>query len=200
MDRALLVIDLQNDFYPNGSLAVPNGDEINNTINKLMKSGRYKAIVATQDWHPKNDKSFASTHNRKPFSEYNQGGIGPVLWPDHCVQNTKGAEFHPDIESEKFNLIIRKGYHYKVDSYSAFYENDGSNLGLAGYLQELNIDKVCIAGLALDYCVKYTALDSVKSGFDTTVVISATKAIEQDPKKLQKILDEMKNKGVTFKE
>src|SRR6056297_710258 len=200
MNRALLVVDVQNDFYPGGALAVPNADEINNKINALMDSGRYETIVGTQDWHPKNHKSFASTHNMKPFTEFETAGLGPVLWPDHCVQKTVGAEFHPAIKTAKFNLILRKGYNYKIDSYSAFQENDGTNLGLDSYLKGLGIEKVCIVGLALDVCVKATAEDAVNNGFDTTVVLSGTKAIEQDEEKLQSILDEMKDKGINFKE
>ena len=153
MNRVLLVVDVQNDFYPGGALAVPNANDINTKINSLMASGRYKKIIGTQDWHPKNHKSFASNHNMKPFTEFKAEGIGPVLWPDHCVQNTEGAEFHPDIDTERFNLIIRKGYNYKIDSYSAFQENDGTNLGLAGFLKVLGIEKIDIVGLALDVCL-----------------------------------------------
>lgn len=199
MDRALIVVDVQNDFYHGGALAVPEADEINQKINSLMSSGRYKKIIGTQDWHPKNHKSFASTHNKKPFSEFKSEGVGPILWPDHCVQNTKGAKFHSEIDSKKFNLIIRKGYNYKVDSYSAFQENDGTDLGLNSYLKGLNIKKVCIVGLALDVCVKYTAEDAVKNGFDTTVIFEGSKAIEQNQNKLKSILNEMKTKGINFK-
>ncbi|MGM0445738.1 MAG: bifunctional nicotinamidase/pyrazinamidase [Bacillota bacterium] len=200
MNRALIVVDVQNDFYPGGALAVPEADEINNKINNLMASGRYKKIIGTQDWHLKAHKSFASTHNRKPFSSYDSNGINTVLWPDHCVQNTEGADFHPDINTERFNLIIRKGYNKNVDSYSAFKENDGTDLGLEAYLKGLDINKVCIVGLALDVCVKYTAEDAVKRGFDTTVILSGSKAIEGNQDKLQKILNNMEDKGITLKE
>jgi nicotinamidase/pyrazinamidase len=196
---ALLVVDVQNDFYPGGALAVPDSDVINSKINSLMESGRYKKIIGTQDWHPQNHKSFASTHNMKPFTEFEADGLGPVLWPDHCVQETEGAEFHPDIKTDKFNLILRKGYNYKIDSYSAFQENDGTDLGLADYLKGLGIEKVFIVGLALDVCVKYTAEDAVKNGFETTIILDGAKAIEQDKDKLQKILDEMEDKGINFK-
>lgn len=200
MSRALIVVDVQNDFYPGGALAVPEADEINNKINNLMASGRYKKIIGTQDWHLKTHNSFASTHNRKPFSSYDSNGINTVLWPDHCVQNTKGADFHPDINTERFNLIIRKGYNKNVDSYSAFQENDGTDLGLEAYLKGLDIDKVCIVGLALDVCVKYTAEDAVKRGFETTVILSGSKAIEGNQDKLQKLLNKMEDKGITLKE
>ena len=200
MERALIVVDVQNDFYPGGALAVPKADEINNKINNLMASGRYKKIIGTQDWHPKTHRSFASTHNRTPFSSYNSNGINTVLWPDHCVQKTEGADFHPDINTERYNLIIRKGYNKNVDSYSAFKENDGTDLGLEAYLKGLDIDKVCIVGLALDVCVKYTAEDAVKRGFDTTVITSASKAIEGNKDKLNKILNNMQDKGISLKE
>mgnify|MGYP006300655417 FL=1 len=200
MDKALLVVDVQNDFYPGGALAVPNADKINSKINSLMESGRYKTIVGTQDWHPKNHKSFASTHNMKPFTEFEAEGLGPVLWPDHCVQGTEGAEFHSDINTDRFNLILRKGYNYKIDSYSAFQENDGTDLGLDSYLKSLGIEEVYIVGLALDVCVKYTAQDAVKNGFDTTIILSGSQAIEEEPDKLQEIIDEMKEKGIKFQE
>ncbi len=200
MNKALLVVDVQNDFYPGGALAVPNADKINSKISSLMESGRYKTIVGTQDWHPKNHKSFASNHNMKPFTEFKAEGLGPVLWPDHCVQGTEGAEFHSDINTERFNLILRKGYNYKIDSYSAFQENDGTELGLDSYLKGLGIKEVYIVGLALDVCVKYTAQDAVKNGFDTTIILPGSQTIEEEPDKLQAIIDEMKEKGIKFQE
>ena len=200
MNKALLVVDVQNDFYPGGALAVPNADKINSKINSLMESGRYKTIVGTQDWHPKNHRSFASNHNMKPFTEFKAEGLGPVLWPDHCVQGTEGAEFHSDINTDRYNLILRKGYNYKIDSYSAFQENDGTELGLDSYLKGLGIEEVYIVGLALDVCVKFTAQDAVKNGFDTTIILSGSQAIEEEPDKLQEIIDEMKGKGIKFQE
>jgi len=200
MNKALLVVDVQNDFYPGGALAVPKANEINSKINSLMESGRYKTIVGTQDWHPKNHKSFASNHNMKPFTEFKAEGLGPVLWPDHCVQGTEGAEFHSDINTDRYNLILRKGYNYKIDSYSAFQENDGTELGLDSYLKGLGIEEVYIVGLALDVCVKFTAQDAVKNGFDTTIILSGSQAIEEEPDKLQEIIDEMKEKGIKFQE
>ena len=200
MNKALLVVDVQNDFYPGGALAVPKANEINSKINSLMESGRYKTIVGTQDWHPKNHRSFASNHNMKPFTEFKAEGLGPVLWPDHCVQGTEGAEFHSDINTDRYNLILRKGYNYKIDSYSAFQENDGTELGLDSYLKGLGIEEVYIVGLALDVCVKFTAQDAVKNGFDTTIILSGSQAIEEEPDKLQEIIDEMKGKGIKFQE
>ncbi|HMA59384.1 MAG TPA: bifunctional nicotinamidase/pyrazinamidase [Halanaerobiales bacterium] len=200
MNKALLVVDVQNDFYPGGALAVPKANEINSKINSLMESGRYKTIVGTQDWHPKNHRSFASNHNMKPFTEFKAEGLGPVLWPDHCVQGTEGAEFHSDINTDRYNLILRKGYNYKIDSYSAFQENDGTELGLDSYLKGLGIEEVYIVGLALDVCVKFTAQDAVKNGFDTTIILSGSQAIEEEPDKLQEIIDEMKEKGIKFQE
>lgn len=200
MSKALLVVDVQNDFYPGGALAVPAADKINSKINSLMEKDDYKKVVGTQDWHPQNHKSFASSHDKEPFSEYQAKGIGPVLWPEHCVQQSKGAQFHNKINTEKFDLIIRKGYNPKIDSYSAFQENEGTNLGLSAYLKGLNINEVDIVGLALDVCVKYTAEDAVNNGFKTKIILEGSKGIEQDQKKLGQILNEMREKGINIKE
>ncbi|MBS3811676.1 MAG: bifunctional nicotinamidase/pyrazinamidase [Halanaerobiales bacterium] len=196
MKSALIIADVQNDFYPGGALGVPKADQINEVINSLMKRDEFDKIVATQDWHPVGHESFASTHYKEPFSPYSAPGIGPVLWPDHCVQNSKGAEFHSDINTEKFDLIVRKGYSKKIDSYSVFKENDGTELGLSGYFEALDINKLYVVGLALDYCVKFTAEDAIKKGFETTIIKSGSRAIEQDKDKLNDILKRMKDKNI----
>ncbi len=200
MSKALLVVDVQNDFYSGGALAVPEADKINPKINSLLVKDEYKKVIGTQDWHPKNHKSFASTHDKEPFSEYEAEGIGPILWPDHCVQQTKGAKFNNEIYTKNFDLIIRKGYNPEIDSYSAFQENDGTSLGLAFYLKGLNIDEVDIVGLALDVCVKYTAEDALKNGFETNIILEGSKGIEQDSNKFKEILNNMKEKGINIKE
>jgi len=200
LSKALLVVDVQNDFYSGGALAVPEADKINPKINSLLVKDEYKKVIGTQDWHPKNHKSFASTHDKEPFSEYEAEGIGPILWPDHCVQQTKGAKFNNEIYTKNFDLIIRKGYNPEIDSYSAFQENDGTSLGLAFYLKGLNIDEVDIVGLALDVCVKYTAEDALKNGFETNIILEGSKGIEQDSNKFKEILNNMKEKGINIKE
>ena len=200
MSKALLVVDVQNDFYSGGALAVPEADKINPKINSLLVKDEYKKVIGTQDWHPKNHKSFASTHDKEPFSEYEAEGIGPILWPDHCVQQTKGAKFNNEIYTKNFDLIIRKGYNPEIDSYSAFQENDGTSLGLAFYLKGLNIAEVDIVGLALDVCVKYTAEDALKNGFETNIILEGSKGIEQDSNKFKEILNNMKEKGINIKE
>ena len=200
MSKALLVVDVQNDFYSGGALAVPEADKINPKINSLLVKNEYKKVIGTQDWHPKNHKSFASTHDKEPFSEYEAEGIGPILWPDHCVQQTKGAKFNNEIYTKNFDLIIRKGYNPEIDSYSAFQESDGTSLGLAFYLKGLNIDEVDIVGLALDVCVKYTAEDALKNGFETNIILEGSKGIEQNSNKFKEILNNMKEKGINIKE
>ena len=196
MKSALIIADVQNDFYPGGALGVPKADQINEVINSLMEKDEFDKIVATQDWHPEGHESFASTHDKEPFSPYSAPGIGPVLWPDHCVQKSKGAEFHPDIDTENFDLIVRKGYSKKIDSYSVFRENDGTELGLSGYFEALGINKLYVVGLALDYCVKFTAEDAVKKGFDTTIITAGSRPIEQDENKLNEILKQMEDENI----
>lgn len=195
MAKALLLVDLQNDFYENGSLAVSGASDINPVINKLLTNNDYKVIIASQDWHPVGHRSFASTHNLEAFTTYEkEKGIGPVLWPDHCVQGSYGADFHEDVNTKKFDYILRKGSKVNVDSYSAFQDNDGTDLGLAGLLKGLNIKEIDICGLAFDVCVKYTAIDAVKNNFITNIILSATRAVDKDNFKEQ--ADELKNYGV----
>ena len=194
--RALLVVDPQQDFMKNGSLEVKNGDQIVPVINELTKSDKFDLVVFTKDWHPADHKSFASQHeNRKIFETINLEGTDQVLWPDHCVQGTQGAEFHKDIDLNIPNLyIFKKGMNPNMDSYSGFYENDyETSTGLYEFLIEKDIDEVFIVGLALDYCVSYSALDSVSEGFDTTIIMDGVRAITED---LTSVLDTFKRNGI----
>lgn len=197
--KALLVIDVQNDFYESGQLSIPEASLINRPINQLLNSMEYELIVASQDWHPADHLSFATNHqNKKSFVTYdNQPGIGPLLWPVHCVQKTQGAKFNPEINTEKFDYILRKGKLKTVDSYSAFADNDGSNLGLAGLLNSLKVDEIDICGLAFDYCVKYTALDGIKNNFKVNIIGNATKAVA--PEQETQLKDELKKAGIIIK-
>jgi len=191
----LLVIDLQNDFCPGGSLAVPEGDKIVPVINKIMD--KFYKVVATQDWHPKNHVSFASTHNKQLYETIEINNILQTLWPEHCVQGSHGAELHKDLDIRKIDLILRKGTDPQIDSYSAFLENDKqTKTGLDGYLRSLDIKKVYVCGLALDYCVYYTACDAVKFGFETYVIIDATKGVDVPKGNIEKTVQHMKSLGV----
>jgi nicotinamidase/pyrazinamidase len=174
----LLVIDVQNDFCPGGNLAVPDGDKVVPIINGLAR--RFHHVVATQDWHPAGHHSFASSHpGRKPY-ETIEVAYGPqVLWPDHCVQGTDGAEFRPELALSHLELVIRKGFRPHIDSYSALYENDHKTpTGLAGYLRERGIKRVFACGLALDFCVRYSAEDAKRQGFDVVVIEDACRGID----------------------
>jgi nicotinamidase/pyrazinamidase len=187
-DTVLIVVDVQNDFCPGGALAVECGDEIVPHINQLIRS--FDHVVLTQDWHPPDHSSFASQHEgRQPFETIDFLYGSQTLWPDHCVQGSKGAEFHPRLEWRKAELILRKGFRRPVDSYSAFFENDRRTpTGLSGYLRERSIAHVVLAGLATDYCVGFSALDARKLGFSATVIESACRAID-----LQGSLSRMKD-------
>jgi len=177
-DSCLIVVDAQYDFMPGGALAVPKGDEVVPAINRLAE--RFENVVMTQDWHPRGHASFASSHpGRKPFETIRLAYGEQVLWPDHCVQDTPGAAFHSGISAGKTQLIIRKGYHRGIDSYSAFLEADRrTSTGLAGYLKERGLRKLVICGLATDFCVAWTALDARAAGFEATVVEDACRAID----------------------
>jgi nicotinamidase/pyrazinamidase len=174
----LLVIDVQNDFCPGGALAVPCGDEVVAVINRL--ASRFANVVLTQDWHPAGHSSFASAHpGRRPF-EVVSAPYGPqTLWPDHCVQGTPGADFHPSVKIPHAALVLRKGMRPAIDSYSAFYENDRKTpTGLVGYLQERDLTRLFVAGLAFDFCVRYTAEDAASSGFAVAVIEDACRGID----------------------
>lgn len=176
----LLVIDVQNDFCPGGALEVPGGDRVVPVINDLI--GRFDHVVLTQDWHPPGHSSFASQHaGAEPFTQ-TTAAYGPqTLWPDHCIQGTKGAEFHTNLTADKAEMVIRKGFRPAVDSYSAFFENDKTTpTGLTGYLRERGFTHVYCTGLALDVCVRYSAEDALAQGFGVTVIEDACRAIDMD--------------------
>jgi len=174
----LIVVDVQNDFCPGGALAVPRGDEMVPIVNRM--AARFRNVVLTQDWHPRGHSSFASSHpGRQPF-ETIAAAYGPqVLWPDHCVQGTPGAAFHSGLEVPHAGLIVRKGMDRGIDSYSAFYENDHKTpTGLVGYLHERGVSRVFLAGLAFDFCVRYSAEDARREGFTVFVIEDACRAID----------------------
>ena len=172
------MLDVQNDFCPGGALAVPRGDEVVPIVNRLAEN--FRSVVLTQDWHPAGHLSFASTHpGRSPYDTI-AAPYGPqMLWPDHCVQGTRGAAFHDALRIPHAGLVLRKGLHRTIDSYSAFYENDRATpTGLAGYLRERGIKRVFLAGLALDFCVRYSAEDAVRGGFAVAVIDEACRGID----------------------
>src|SRR5215207_8384729 len=178
VESVLIVIDVQNDFCPEGRLAVERGHEVVPLINHLIDS--HEHVVLTQDWHPADHLSFASQHpDRRPFETITLPYGPQTLWPDHCVQGTEGALFHPDLHWTKAELILRKGFRSAIDSYSAFFENDRTTpTGLAGHLRERGLDHVVCAGLATDFCVRYTAEDARRLGFEVTVVEDACRGID----------------------
>ena len=190
-----LVVDIQNDFCPGGGLSVPDGDQVVPVINQLAQ--RFAHIVLTQDWHPRGHLSFASSHPGKKPYDYIEASYGEqILWPDHCVQGTRGAEFRRDLDIPKAELILRKGYHPTIDSYSAFYENDRTTpTGLGGYLRERGFSRVFVAGLAFDFCVRYSAEDARREGFETIVFEDACRAIDVEGS-AQATRDKFKELGV----
>lgn len=194
--KALLIVDVQNDFCPHGALGVEGGDKIIPVINKL--SAQFEVIIQTQDWHPAGHSSFASQyHDKAPYETIKKTYGKQVLWPDHCIQNNKGAEFHADLIVPNTQLIIRKGFRPQIDSYSAFYENDQTTVtGLSGYLKDRGVETLYICGLALDFCVKWSALDGVKEGFKVFLIEDATKGIDLN-NSVEQALQEMKEAGVT---
>jgi nicotinamidase/pyrazinamidase len=177
-EDVFIVVDVQNDFLPGGALAVPQGDEVIAPINALAR--KFRNVVETQDWHGKGHVSFASSHaGKKPFEKVKLAYGDQVLWPDHCVQGSQGAAFSDKLDLPMAQLVIRKGYHPDVDSYSGFVEADKlTQTGLAGYLRERHIKRCFVAGLATDFCVAWTAMDAVKAGFETYVIADASRAID----------------------
>ena len=180
MSEALIVIDVQMDFCPGGALAVADGDAVVAPINALM--ARFGTVVLTQDWHPAEHASFASQHaGRAPFDVIEMPYGPQVLWPDHCVQGSAGAAFHPDLQTDRAQMIVRKGFRAGIDSYSAFFENDRATpTGLDGYLRTRGVERLTLAGLATDFCVHYSAVDAAKLGYDVTVREGACRAIDLD--------------------
>ncbi len=191
--HALIIVDIQYDFVPGGALAVPTGDEIIPIVNELQKS--FGLVVATQDWHPEKHKSFASSHpGKKVFKKIQLHGLDQVLWPDHCIQGTNGAELHKGLNTNRVEAIFRKGMDSDIDSYSGFYDNGyKKSTGLAGYLRERKVTKVYICGLASDYCVFFTARDAIKENFETYLVEDATRPI--DPNGFDMAKDEILSRG-----
>ncbi len=195
MTRALIVIDMQNDFCPGGALAVAGGDGIIARINGLMDA--FPIVVLTQDWHPADHASFASSHEGgAPFTEIAMPYGPQTLWPDHCVQGTDGAAFHPDLATGPVQMVIRKGFRAQIDSYSAFFENDHeTTTGLAGFLRDRGVSEAVFVGLALDFCVAWSAIDAARAGFGATVIEGACRAIDLDGS-LAAARDAMRTAGV----
>jgi nicotinamidase/pyrazinamidase len=177
-DDVLLIIDVQNDFCPGGALAVADGDAVVPVVNRLAE--KFDHVVLTQDWHPAGHSSFATSHpGSAPFASISMPYGQQTLWPDHCIQGSAGAAFHPKLETTRAELVIRKGFRPEIDSYSAFYENDRKTpTGLSGYLRERGLRRIFMAGLATDYCVHYSVVDARRLGFDTVLVEAGCRAID----------------------
>lgn len=197
--KALLIVDVQQDFCPGGALAVEKGDEVVDVINRLQD--HFDLVVATKDWHPKGHVSFASTHGKKPGDVIEVEGLEQVLWPEHCLQGSRGAEFHPRLKTEKIAKVIYKGTDERIDSYSGFFDNGRRRpTGLEGYLRGKGVQEVFVTGLATDYCVKFTALDAQRLGFETSVIADATRAVNREPGDGERALDEMRKAGIRVRE
>jgi len=195
--KALILVDIQNDFCPGGALAVANGDEVVPVANKLAH--RFDLVVATQDWHPRDHGSFAANHpGTEPGQVIDLDGLDQVLWPVHCVQGSDGAAFRADFDTRWVNEVFRKGTDPGIDSYSGFYDNGHRQAtGLADYLREKGVGAVYVLGLATDYCVKFTALDAVSAGFDTYLVEDGCRAVELQEGDAERAIDRMREAGVT---
>ena len=196
--EVLIVTDPQRDFCPGGALAVPQGDAVIPAINRLAR--QFAHVIVTQDWHPPGHASFASSHpGKRPFDTVELDYGPQTLWPDHCVQGTDGAAFHPGLDIPHVELLVRKGYHKAIDSYSAFRENDRTTpTGLAGYLRERGFERVTVCGLATDFCVFFSAIDAREAGFDTAVVIEASGGIDLDGS-LARALAAMRDAGIALR-
>ena len=193
--KALIIVDMQNDFCPGGALAVEKGDTIVLGINQI--ASKFEIVVTTQDWHPQNHGSFASNHaDAKPFDMGTLSGRDQILWPDHCVQNSPGAEFHPALQVNAQNFI--KGTNPAADSYSGFFDDDGASTGLDEYLKNENVTQVYICGLATDYCVKFTALDALRQGYTTIVLEDLCKGVNMAPDDSKKAFDDIRAAGGTI--
>jgi nicotinamidase/pyrazinamidase len=196
--NALIIVDLQNDFLPGGALAVPHGDEVIPIANELQR--KFEVVLATQDWHPPNHGSFAANHpGKKPGDRVILDGIEQILWPVHCVQNTHGAEFAPSFDISRIAHVFHKGTERNIDSYSTFFDNaHRRHTGLGQYLEKRRIKKIYLMGLALDYCVKYSALDARELGLNTHVILDGCRGIELKPGDIGRALDEMKDVGAVL--
>ena len=198
--KALIVVDIQNDFLPDGALPVQHGDEVIPVANRALQD--FDLVVATQDWHPSNHGSFASQHPvKQPGDQIELAGLPQTLWPPHCIQGSQGADFPGDLDSHRFARIFHKGTDPEIDSYSGFYDNGHrKSTGLADYLREQGITETYILGLATDYCVKFTALDSVRERFSTHVLVEGCRGVELHTGDIDRALDEMRNAGVWIQE
>jgi nicotinamidase/pyrazinamidase len=193
--KALILVDIQNDFCPGGALAVNEGDRIVPVVNRLLP--HFDLVVATQDWHPEGHGSFATSHGKHPGDMHELAGMPQVMWPDHCVQKTEGAEFHPELDMKPVEAVFRKGTDPAIDSYSGFYDNGRKkSTGLVGYLKEKGVTEVYVVGLATDYCVKFTALDAKQAGFDTTVIEDATRGVNLAAGDVDRAIADMKAAGI----
>ena len=198
MKRALILVDIQNDFIPGGTLAVAEGDQVVPVANRLQP--RFELVVATQDWHPPDHGSFASNHpGRKPGDLTELGGLSQILWPDHCVQETYGSQFHRDLELNLVARIFHKGTDPQIDSYSGFFDNGHrKSTGLGEYLKEQGVTDVYLAGLATDYCVRWSALDALRLGFRTHAVEDACRGVELQPGDVAEAIAEMRSAGAAI--
>lgn len=196
--NALILVDLQNDFLPGGALPVPHGDEVISVANELQQ--RFDLVVATKDWHPPDHGSFAANHpGKEPGDRTILDGIEQTLWPVHCVQNTHGAEFAPLFDISRIAHVFHKGIERNIDSYSTFFDNaHRRHTGLAHYLEKRGIKNIYLMGLALDYCVKYSALDARQLGLKTHVIVDGCRGIELEPGDISRALDEMKRAGAVL--
>ena len=195
--KALILVDIQNDFLPGGALGVPDGDKVVPVANRLMP--QYDLVVATQDWHPPDHQSFASQHPGRSIGEVTQvEGLDQVLWPDHCVQGTHGASFSDELNTDGIDHVIRKGTDRSIDSYSGFFDNGHrKSTGLDDFLKQRGVTQVDVMGLATDYCVKFTALDAIELGFKTRLIVDGVRGIEQAPGDCERAIAKMQKRGVT---
>jgi len=194
MKKALLIIDIQNDFLPGGALAVPDGDQTIDVANRLMS--QYALVVATQDWHPAGHGSFASQHGRAVGDQIDLNGIPQILWPDHCIQGTRGAEFPTELNVEGIDKIVQKGTDPAIDSYSGFFDNGHKkDTGLHALLQNNGVTAVDIVGLATDYCVRFSAIDAIDLGYVTRIITDGVRGVDLTPGDVDQALSELQSKG-----
>ncbi len=194
MEAVLIIVDMQNDFCLNGALPVPDGDSVVPVANRLMR--QFPRCVITQDWHPVGHMSFASAYGALPFTRIGSEEESRILWPDHCVAGSHGADFHPGLESSRASLILRKGLNQDLDSYSAFLESDGiTSTGLSGWIRDLGLTTIVLAGLATDYCIKATALDARSLGLNVIIAMDGVRGVDAKPGDSKKALAEMEFAG-----
>ncbi|GAB6166893.1 bifunctional nicotinamidase/pyrazinamidase [Thermostilla marina] len=196
--RALILVDIQNDFCPGGALPVPEGDQIVPLVNRLIPC--FDLVAATQDWHPADHGSFFTQHpGKKPGDVVELGGLSQILWPPHCIQHTKGAEFHPALDTQPIARVFQKGIDREIDSYSGFFDNGRRRAtGLEAFLREREVEEVYVCGLATDYCVKFTALDAAELGWKTFVIADASRGVDLHPGDADAAIDEMRTRGISI--